>query len=310
MRMKTRLLASLAVAAFAAFAGSALAADTDFTVGGKTVVKDDAVAALLPAELNGTIRALTAATNIPFEYINDKNEIVGIEIDVAKAVAAKLGAKITFDNVKFEGVIPSIQAGKADVATAGMGDTLKREEILNFINWKTLGHVLLVRDNDTSLNDVLDLCGKRASRVNGDVFGPWLEEEVQPKCDAAGKGKIEVMTLPDLSSALLSVKSLASDGQVTGLVNATSVLNSEANKGVFRIIKPADSPRGWNPSNGGFAVLKSNTQLTTAIEAAMKAVEADGVLQAIADEYGYPDVLIDKVVVNKPIPDGNVGRLK
>ncbi len=309
MRIKTTLLASLAVAAFAAFGSSALAAGTDYEVIGRTITKDDAAAALVPASLNGTIRAVTAATNIPWTYLNDKNEIVGIEIDVAKSVAAKLGVNITFDNIKFEGAIPSLQANKADMIAAGMGDSVKREEILNFINYTTLGLIILVRDSDQSINGILDLCGKAVSRINGDVFGPWLEEKVQPKCDEAGKAKVDIRTFPDISSALLSVKSSSVDAQITGLVNATSITNSEANKGQFRIIRPSDSPRGWKLANGGFGVLKGNLELTKAIEAALKSLEADGFLQAVADHYGYPEVIIDKVVVNKPVPDGNLGGI-
>ncbi len=309
MRMKTTLLASLAVAAFAAFGGSALAADTDYEVIGRTITKDDAAAALVPASLNGTIRAATAATSNPMAYLNEKNEIVGFEIDVAKSIAARLGVDITFDNMKFEGVIPSLQAGKADMTAAGMNDTAKREEILNFINYMTLGLVIIVRENDPSINDITDLCGKTVSRVNGDVFGPWLEEKLQPKCESLGRPKADIRTFPDVSSALLAVKSVSSDAQITGLMNATSVTNSPANKGQLRIVSPTDSPRGWRLANGGFGVLKDNTDLTKAVEAALKSLQADGFLQALADSYGHPHVIIDEVVVNKPVPDGNIGDI-
>ena len=57
---------------------------------------------------------------------------------------------------------------------------------------------------------------------------------------------------------------------------------------------------GWSPQNGGFGVLKSETGLTAAIEAAMKAIKADGTLAAIAEHYGQPSVIIDKVGVNTP----------
>ena len=67
--------------------------------------------------------------------------------------------------------------------------------------------------------------------------------------------------------------------------------------------------RCWKLANGGFGVLKGNLALTKAIEAALKSAEAEGLLQAIADSHGYPEVIIDKVVVNKPVPDGNLGGI-
>lgn len=311
MRTKTRLKAAFAGVALAAaaFVGNALAADTDQVVLGKTITKDDKIAALVPADLGGTLRAVVSAPDAPWMFFDEKNELTGIEIDVARTIAAKMGVKLTFDNIKFEGVIPSLQANKADMIAAGMGDSEKREQVLNFINYTTLGLVILARESDTSINGILDLCGKSASRINGDVFGPWIEEKVQPKCEQAGKPKIEVRTFPDASAALLAVKSGSADAEVVGLVAATAVLNSKENKGQFRIIRPENSPRGWKLANGGFAVLKARTELTGAIEAALKSTEAEGLLSEIATHYGYPDVIIDKVVVNKPVPDGGLGGI-
>ncbi|WP_448955802.1 transporter substrate-binding domain-containing protein [Labrys neptuniae] len=312
MPIKKKTLAALAAAlAITAYGGAAFAGanETDQVVLGKTITKDAAAAALVPAKLNGTIRAVISAPDSPWMFFDDKSQLTGIEIDVARTVAAKLGVKITFDNIKFEGTIPSLQAGKADIIAAGMGDSEKREQILNFINYTTLGLVILARENDKSINGILDLCGKSVSRINGDVFGPWVEEKVQPKCEKAGKSKIEVRTFPDTSAALLAVKSGSVDAEITGLVAATSVVTSKENSGQFRIIRPQNSPRGWKLANGGFGVLKSQTELTKAIEAALKAAKAEGLLHAIADHYGYPDVIIDDVVVNKPVPDGNLGGI-
>ncbi|MDR7221238.1 transporter substrate-binding domain-containing protein [Aminobacter aminovorans] len=307
-----KLLASFAAAAFActAFASAALAqSGTDQVVLGKTITKDEAAAALVPAKFNGTLRLVVSAPYAPWMFFDDKNELTGIEIDVVKTVAAKMGVKVTFDNIKFEGTIPSLQAGKADMIAAGMGDNKKREQILNFINYTTLGLVVLTRENNTSINGLMDLCGKSVSRINGDVFGPWVEEKLQPKCQAAGKEKIDVRTYPDPNAALLAVKSGSVDSEITGLVSATTVLNSKENAGQFRIIKPENSARGWKLANGGFAVLKSETELTKAIEVALKATKAEGTLKAIAEHYGYPDVIIDEIVVNQPEPAGNLGGI-
>lgn len=313
MPIQRKIAASLAAGALAYFAfSSTLFAQSDTTdqvVIDKTITRDNEAAALVPAKFDGTLRFVVAAPYVPWMFFDEKNELTGIEIDVVRTVAAKLGVKVTFDNIKFEGAIPSLQAGKADVISAGMGDSVKREEILNFINYTTLGLVILAREDDKSINGVLDLCGKSVSRMNGDVFGKWVEDKVQPKCEKEGKSKVDIKTYPDVNAALLAVKSGAVDAEITGLVAATSVMNSKENKGLFRTIRPEDSPRGWKLSNGGLAVLKAETELAKAIEAAMKSAETEGTLQAIADHYGYPDVIIDKVVMNMPVPLGNLGEL-
>ena len=311
MRISKTIIGPFTATALAcvAFAGAANAADTDQVVLGKTITKDEAAAKLVPAKFDHKLRLAVSAPYAPWMYFDDKNELTGIEIDVVRSVAAKIGVSVTMDNMKFEGTIPSLQANKADMIAAGMGDNPKREQLLNFVNYTTLGLVVLTKEDNKSINGLMDLCGKSISRINGDVFGPWVEEKLQPKCAAAGKEKIDVRTFPDPNAALLGVKSGSVNAEITGLVSATTVLNSKENAGQFRVIRPDNSPRGWKLANGGFAVLKSETELTKAVETALKDLKADGTLHAIADHYGYPDVIIDDIVVNMPEPAGNIGGI-
>lgn len=311
MPISKKVLGSFVAAALAcaAFTGVARAETTDYVVLGKTITKNEAAAALVPAKFNGKLRLVVSAPYAPWMFFDDKNELTGIEIDVVKAVGAKLGVTLSYDNIKFEGTIPSLQAGKADMIAAGIGDNKKREAILNFVNYTTLGLVVLTSEKNTTINGLMDLCGKSVSRINGDVFGPWVEEKLQPKCAALGKEKIDVRTYPDPNAALLAVKSGSVDSEITGLVSATTALNSKENAGQFRVIRPDNSPRGWKLANGGFAVLKNETELTKAIETALKDLKADGTLNAIATHYGYPDVIIDDIVVNMPEPAGDIGGI-
>lgn len=298
--MKLDRHAFLSLAFVAAFSGSALAADaTDQTVIGRTVTKDAAIAALVPAKFNGKLRFVTSAPYAPFEFYDEKGELTGIDIDFSRAVAAKMGVEATFENAQFDGIIPGIQAGKYDVIAASMGDTVEREKVINFINYTTLGNVVLARADDTSIKDLPDLCGKTVTRQSGDVFGKFVDR-IQPQCQSAGKAEIVVKTLPDSNAALLAIKSGSADAQIVNMSAAESLVAAKENAGLFRIVKAEDRKHGWSPQNGGFGVLKAETELTAAIEAAAKAVKADGTLDAIAQHYGQPNVVIDEIVVNKP----------
>jgi len=274
-------------------------AETDQVIVGKTITRDEAVAALVPAKFNGALRFVVAVPYHPWMYFDDNGELTGIEVDVVKTIAAKMGVDITFINVKFDGAIPSLQAGKADVIAAGMGDTLEREKILNFINYRTLGNVVVVPASDQSINDLVDLCGKTVTRESGDVFATFIEK-VQPRCQGAGKDEISIKTLPDSNAALLAIKSGAADAQIVNLSAAESLIRAKENADLFRIVRPAHSPRGWRLSNGGLGMLKSEMELAKAIEAALKAAKAEGTLQAIADHYGNPSIVIDEVGINTP----------
>ena len=301
MHISKRILGSCAAAALAcvAFAGAVRAEATDQVVLGKTITKDTAIAALVPARFNGTLRIATSAPYPPFEYYDEKNELVGIDIDVVRAIAAKMGVAVVFDNIQFDGIIPGVQARKYDMIASSMGDTVEREKVLNFIDYTTLGNVVLTRAGDTSIRDLVDLCGKRVTRQSGDVFATFIGK-IQPQCKSAGKAEVAIRTLPDSNAALLAIKSGSADAQIVNMSAAESLVAAKENAGLFRIVKAADRKHGWSPQNGGFGVLQSETELTAAIEAATKAVKADGTLQAIAEHYGQPGIIIDEVVVNGP----------
>lgn len=303
MKLDTHAFLSLAfIAALSASVGSlpaAAADETDQTVVGRTITKDAAVAALVPAKFNGTLRFVTSAPYAPFEFYDDKGELTGIDIDVSRAVAAKLGVTATFENAQFDGIIPGVLAHKYDVIAASMGDTAEREKVINFINYTTLGNVVLARAGDQSIKDLPDLCGKTVTRQSGDVFGTFIDK-IQPQCKAAGKAEIVIKTLPDSNAALLAIKSGSADAQIVNMSAAESLVAAKENAGLFRIVKAEERKHGWSPQNGGFGVLKAETELTAAIAAAAKAIKADGTLAAIAEHYGQPNVVIDEVVVNVP----------
>ena len=77
---------------------------------------------------------LTMATNAefpPYEYM-ENNEIVGIDAEISKAIAEKLGCELVIENVDFDSLIPGVQTGKYDFAAAGMTVTDERLEQVNF----------------------------------------------------------------------------------------------------------------------------------------------------------------------------------
>ncbi|MEL5940136.1 transporter substrate-binding domain-containing protein, partial [Tetragenococcus halophilus] len=81
---------------------------------------------------SGTLTVGTSADNPPKEYIrmNDgQEEIVGFDIDVAERIAEELGVELEITNMKFDGLIPSVQEGEFDMALAGFNPTPEREEV-------------------------------------------------------------------------------------------------------------------------------------------------------------------------------------
>ena len=74
----------------------------------------------------------TASGYYPFEMVDKKNELVGFDVDIAKAIAKELGVQVEFQNYAFAGLIPALQANKIDMVLAGMTATEKRKETVDF----------------------------------------------------------------------------------------------------------------------------------------------------------------------------------
>lgn len=94
----------------------------------------------------GKIVVGTASGYFPFEMVDKNNQLVGFDIDVAKAIANELGVEVEFQNYAFSGLIPALQANKVDIVIAGMTVTDKRKEAVDFTDvYFKSGQALLVQ---------------------------------------------------------------------------------------------------------------------------------------------------------------------
>jgi len=106
-----------------------------------------------PADLtyeNGTLVMATNAAFPPYEYY-DENEIVGIDVDMATAVADLLNMKLEIENMEFDAIINAVQGGKADIGVAGMTVTEERLKNIDFTDSYTQAtQVIVVRNGDSN----------------------------------------------------------------------------------------------------------------------------------------------------------------
>ena len=95
---------------------------------------------------NGTLKMATNAQFPPYEYIEDQ-KIVGIDADLAQAIADKLGMELKIEDMQFDGIIDSITSGKADIGVAGMTITEVRLKTVDFSTpYTTSTQVIIVKE--------------------------------------------------------------------------------------------------------------------------------------------------------------------
>ncbi|HPJ00875.1 MAG TPA: transporter substrate-binding domain-containing protein [Enterococcus sp.] len=120
----------------------------------------------------GTLIVGTSADNPPKEYIrmnNGKEEIVELDIDIAKKIAEELGVELEITNMKFDGLVPSVQAGEFDMALAGFNPTAERKEVISFADsYHNLPFVILTtKDKEERFTSLDSLTGKEVAAQNG-----------------------------------------------------------------------------------------------------------------------------------------------
>ncbi len=99
---------------------------------------------------NGTLVMATNATFPPYEYYSN-NTIVGIDAEMARAIADKLNKKLVIEDMEFDTIITAVQGGKADIGVAGMTVTEDRLKNINFSSpYTTSKQVIIVRNGESA----------------------------------------------------------------------------------------------------------------------------------------------------------------
>ena len=95
----------------------------------------------------GVLRMGTNATFPPYEYVDENNEVAGIDADIAAAIADKLGMELEITDMAFDSLIPALQSDTIDIVLAGMTVDPERAESVNFTDSYCTGiQVVIVKD--------------------------------------------------------------------------------------------------------------------------------------------------------------------
>jgi polar amino acid transport system substrate-binding protein len=287
----------LAISA-ALFAGCATASPAP-TNSADSASVDAAAAKLLPAKYKTA--GINVASDIPYapmEMFDAKNNPIGFDVDLANAIGAKLGVKILFQKQAFDTIIPSLQAAKHDIAMSSLSDTLDRQKVLDFVDYFNGGASILVsKGNPNGIKSISDLCGKPVA-AEAATWEVDLLKTTSDDCIKAGKQAVQTMALPgdtDAQNAVRSGKAVAylADSQLA----AYTVKIAGDGKYFDLVIDPAN-PYGYDSGLIGVGVLKANTGLTKAIQAAVQSLMDDGTYDALLKKWNLESFKVDSATLN------------
>src|SRR5579871_2651184 len=134
-------------AAAAAYLFACPAVQADDVPSMQNLKKDDAIYAAIPDKYKtaGVINAATETDAPPFEFLNDQNQLIGADIELATALGKVLGVPIKNNQTAFSTIMPGLQAGRFDVGMSSMVDYTTREETMDFVDYYKGGESFLVR---------------------------------------------------------------------------------------------------------------------------------------------------------------------
>ena len=228
----------------------------------------------LPTAVSGVLTMATNAAFPPYEYI-EGGEVVGIDADIAGAIAEKLGLELQIEDMEFDAIIEAVKSGKADIGLAGMTVTPDRAEEVNFTASYATGVQVVIVTEDSAIASVDDLFAEGASNVigvqrntTGDLYTTWdLEDAGLATIDRYSKGAEAVQALK------------------TGKVDCVVIDNEPAKAFVAEVegLKILDTEYILEEYAG--AMNKDNAELFEAVNVALEELIADGTIQAIIDTY-------------------------
>lgn len=275
-------LAGIMCASLAACGSSAAddAASTDTQTAAEETAEetaDDAAAADTEGETaeagevtTVTEGILTMGTNAafpPYEYY-EGDTVVGIDAEIAQAIAEKLGLTLEIVDMDFNSIITAVQSGKVDVGIAGMTVEPDRLENVDFTDSYATGVQVVIVTEDSDIASVDDLEGKLIGTQEGTTGWSYCSEDYG-----------DDMVIPYTNGAT-AVQALL-DGKVDCVVidQQPALSFVEANEGL-KILETEYAVEDY-----AIAVSKDNTALRDAINTALNELIEDGTVQGILDKY-------------------------
>ena len=233
----------------------------------------DAAAEIKTVEA-GKLHMATNAAFPPYEMISDNGGFEGIDVEIATAIAQKLGLELVVDDMEFGSVITSVQGGKSDIAMAGLTVTEERKQNVDFTESYATGVQVIIVPEGSDIQTAADLANDKMIGVQDGTTGYiYCSDTVEN----GGFGEDHVTSYPNGAMAIEALKG----GKVDAVVidNEPAKAFVAANEGL-KILETE-----YIVENYAIGISKDNPALRDAVDGALKELIADGTVKTIGDKY-------------------------
>ena len=232
----------------------------------------NAAAASFTTIEEGKLIMSTNAAFPPYEMVADDGSFDGIDVEVADAIAQKLGLELVIDDMDFDAALLAVQQGKSDIVMAGVSVTEDRQLVMNFSDSYATGvQVVIVREgSDVTMDNLGEMMIGCQRGTTGYIYASDTPEN-------GGYGEDHVTAFDNGASAVQALM----NGQVDCVIidSAPAAEFVAANPGLALL------EGNWVEEAYAIGMNKENTALLEAVNKALAELIADGTVQAIIDKY-------------------------
>jgi polar amino acid transport system substrate-binding protein len=254
---------------------------------------DAALAAKVPQKIKdkGTLVVGSDASYAPNEFLDkDGKTVIGMDVDIFNAAAAKLGLKAEFQNAGFDTIILGVSSGKYDVGVSSFTINDERKKQVNMVSYFSAGTQWATKKGNPKKVDPDNACGLAIGVQKGTTQLDDLTARSK-KCTDAGKPAIKQVIEQDQSKVTADLISGKADAML-----ADSPITLYAVKQTNNQLEPLGDI--YDSAPYGFVLPKDETDFAQAIADALKATATDGSYKAALEKWGNDSGAVTDFAVN------------
>lgn len=249
-----------------------------------------AVASVIDAELVTPGRLTYCANLRPgrMGFLDESGKPAGVNIELAQAIAGRLGLEAEIRETPFETLIDAVVGGQCDMSISSQHITQTRLQRIDMLPYtQGVQHVVVRAGNPDGIVELTDLCGKILAVQTGSTHvdlvlgqGDHSGAGIDRDCTAIGQPKVDLREFADDGEA---IEALAS-GAANAYIGSDFVTADRPTEFELSTALP--------PIRNGIGLAKDHPQLRAAIEGALQAMFGDGSYRAILDRFGVGDLSV------------------
>ncbi|MGM8872334.1 amino acid ABC transporter substrate-binding protein [Psychrobacter sp. 2Y5] len=225
----------------------------------------------------GTINVGTEGTYPPFTYHDQSGKLTGYDVEVTRAVADKLGVDVEFKETQWDAMLAGLDSKRFDMVANQVSLTTPEREakydIATPYSWS--GAVVLAQTDDNRYSAWEALKGLRSAQSLGSNYG-----------ELADRYGAEIIPVEGMAQAIQLVKQDRADFTMNDNLAVLDYLKKFPDSGLeIKLVAPASELRG-----SGLILLKGNEQVVDKLDEAMSALQADGTLTKLSEEFFGADI--------------------